>query len=142
MVLKLTEQLEIFGLEETQRRAQGEAVSASECKRLQRRVETAHQLMSALPAAEDLSSPSTIEVLAMMALPSPAELASSHCIVNRHCAIRSACSRTAPIVPLAPPVTASPKLRMNALNELPRFTVRDFRPSVCRWIMMRRAFGP
>jgi hypothetical protein len=30
MVLKLTEQLEIFGLEETQRRAQGEAVSVSE----------------------------------------------------------------------------------------------------------------
>src|SRR3954451_2568760 len=55
MVLKLTEQLEIFGLEETQRRARGEAVSSSECKRLQRRVETAHQLMSALPAAEDLS---------------------------------------------------------------------------------------
>jgi hypothetical protein len=55
MVLNLTEQLEIFGLEETQRRARGEAVSSSECKRLQRRVETAHQLMSALPAAEDLS---------------------------------------------------------------------------------------
>lgn len=55
MVLKLTEQLEIFGLEETRRRAQGEAATPRERKRLERRVEAAHELMSALPTADDLS---------------------------------------------------------------------------------------
>jgi hypothetical protein len=55
MVLRLTEQLEIFGLEETRRRVQGEAASNRTRKRLERRIEVAHEMMSALPAADDLS---------------------------------------------------------------------------------------
>src|SRR5690242_9759194 len=55
MVLRLIDQLEMFGLEETRRRAQGEGVSPHERIRLERRVEVAHDLMSGLPSAEDLS---------------------------------------------------------------------------------------
>lgn len=55
MVLKLAEQLEIFGLEETRRRAQGEGASLRERIRLERRVEVTHDLMSGLPSVEDLS---------------------------------------------------------------------------------------
>jgi hypothetical protein len=53
--MKLAEQLEIFGLEETRRRVQGETASKRARQRLERRVEVTHELMSALPAADDLS---------------------------------------------------------------------------------------
>lgn len=55
MDLKLTDQLEIFGLEETRRRARGEGATQRERKRLEQRVETTHELMSVLPTADDLS---------------------------------------------------------------------------------------
>ena len=55
MVLRLVDQLEMFGLEETRRRAQGEGASPRERIRLERRVEVAHDLISGLPSAEDLS---------------------------------------------------------------------------------------
>jgi hypothetical protein len=55
MILRLIDQLEMFGLEETRRRAQGEGASPRERIRLERRVEVAHDLMSGLPSAEDLS---------------------------------------------------------------------------------------
>lgn len=52
---KLSEQLEIFGLNEVVRRIEMEPVRASERKRLIRRVEVTHEMMTALPAREDLS---------------------------------------------------------------------------------------
>ena len=55
MVLNLVEQLEIFGVEETRRQAQRGGSSARERKRMERRIETAHELMSVLPTADDLS---------------------------------------------------------------------------------------
>ncbi len=55
MVLKLTDQLEIFGLEETRRRVRCEGATPRERMRLDRRVEAAHEMMSVLPTAEDLS---------------------------------------------------------------------------------------
>ena len=55
MVLRLVEQLEIFGLEETRRLARAEGATPRERTRAERRVEVAHEMMSELPAAEDLS---------------------------------------------------------------------------------------
>lgn len=52
---KLSEQLEIFGLTEVVRRIEMEPVHASERRRLLRRVEVTHEMMTALPAREDLS---------------------------------------------------------------------------------------
>ena len=54
MVLKLMQQLEILGLDESQRRARRKG-ALRETAKLVRRVEVAHELMSALPASEDLS---------------------------------------------------------------------------------------
>jgi Plasmid encoded RepA protein len=51
----ISEQLEFFGFEETLRRVTAEASSPAEKRRLRRRVEVAHELMSAVPTAEDLS---------------------------------------------------------------------------------------
>lgn len=53
--LKLVEQLEIFGVEETRRRAAGEGATPAERHRLIRRVEVAHELLSELPSLDDLS---------------------------------------------------------------------------------------
>ena len=55
MVLKLTSQLEMLGLEETRRRVHSSGATHRERKRLERRIEIAHELMSVLPTAEDLS---------------------------------------------------------------------------------------
>jgi hypothetical protein len=55
MVPKLTTQLEMLGLEETRRRARTEGTTSRERKKLERRVETTHELMSVLPSADDLS---------------------------------------------------------------------------------------
>ena len=55
MVLKLASQLEMLGLEETKRRVRGEGASQHERKRLERRIEVAHELMSVLPTPDDLS---------------------------------------------------------------------------------------
>jgi Plasmid encoded RepA protein len=55
MVLRLIDQLEIFGLEETRKQARGEGASQRERARLERRVEVAHDLMSGLPSVDDLS---------------------------------------------------------------------------------------
>lgn len=55
MILKLTDQLEIFGLEETRRRVRCEGATPRERMRLDRRVEAAHEMMSVLPTADDLS---------------------------------------------------------------------------------------
>ena len=55
MVLKLTSQLEMLGLEETKRRVRGEGTTQHERKRLERRIEAAHELMSVLPTPDDLS---------------------------------------------------------------------------------------
>lgn len=55
MVLNLVEQLEIFGLEQTRRLARVEGATPRERTRAEQRVEVTHELMSELPAAEDLS---------------------------------------------------------------------------------------
>ncbi len=55
MVLRLTEQLEMLGLEETRRRVRGEGATQRERRRLERRVEVTHELMSVLPTPDDLS---------------------------------------------------------------------------------------
>jgi hypothetical protein len=55
MVLKLIDQLEIFGLEETRKLARGEGTSSRERIRLEKRVEVTHDLMSGLPSTDDLS---------------------------------------------------------------------------------------
>ena len=52
---KLSEQLEIFGVTEVLRRIEMEPVPATERRRLMRRVEVTHDMMSELPTAEDLS---------------------------------------------------------------------------------------
>lgn len=72
MVLKLMHQLEILGLEESRRRAQDEVATSQEKDRLTRRVEVAHELMSALPASEDL--PFCIQVCAKSPCPTAALL--------------------------------------------------------------------
>ena len=51
----ISEQLEIFGLDEARRIALATITSPRERSRLLRRVEVAHELMSELPAHEDLS---------------------------------------------------------------------------------------
>jgi len=55
MVLNLVEQLEIFGLEQTRRLARAEGATPRERTRAEQRVEVTHELLSELPAAEDLS---------------------------------------------------------------------------------------
>jgi hypothetical protein len=55
MVLKLSNQLELLGFDETVRRIAAEAASPHERSRLLRRVEVTHELMSELPDANDLS---------------------------------------------------------------------------------------
>jgi hypothetical protein len=52
---KLSEQLEIFGVNEVLRRIEMEPVPATERRRMLRRVEVTHDMMSELPVAEDLS---------------------------------------------------------------------------------------
>ena len=52
---KLSEQLEIFGVTEVLRRIEMELAPATERRRLIRRVEVTHDVMSELPTAEDLS---------------------------------------------------------------------------------------
>ena len=54
-MLSLTGQLEMHGLDETRRLVIAEGTTPAERKRLLRRVEVTHELMSELPAAEDLS---------------------------------------------------------------------------------------
>lgn len=54
-MLKLSGQLELLGLEEARRRATAEGSTPAERKRLLKRIDVAHELMSELPAAEDLS---------------------------------------------------------------------------------------
>jgi Plasmid encoded RepA protein len=51
----ISEQLELLGLEETLRRADSEAATASERSRLRRRIEIAHEMLSELPTSEALS---------------------------------------------------------------------------------------
>lgn len=53
--MSITEQLNLLGLEETRRRAAADAVTPKQRERLLRRVEAAHELLSTLPEAEDLS---------------------------------------------------------------------------------------
>ncbi len=55
MAPKLITQLEMLGLAETRRHAHAEGTTPRERKRLVRRVETAHELMSVLPTTDDLS---------------------------------------------------------------------------------------
>ena len=52
---KLSEQLEIFGVSEVVRRLEMEPVDPGERRRLLRRIETTHDMMTELPVAEDLS---------------------------------------------------------------------------------------
>ena len=52
---KLSEQLEIFGMTEVVRRIEMEPVPVSEKRRLFRRVELTHEMLTALPAPDDLS---------------------------------------------------------------------------------------
>lgn len=54
-MLRLTEQLEIFGFDEALRRAKGEATNPKEKNRLSRRIEVTHELMSELPSTDALS---------------------------------------------------------------------------------------
>ena len=54
-MLNLTGQLDLLGLDETKRRVAVEGATAAERKRLSRRVEVTHEMMSELPTAEDLS---------------------------------------------------------------------------------------
>lgn len=53
--MSVTDQLDLLGLEETRRRVSAEAGTPRQRGRLLRRVETAHELLSSLPEAEDLS---------------------------------------------------------------------------------------
>ena len=53
--MEIVKQLEIFGLEETCRRVAGQGSSSRERDRRVRKVTTTHEIMSALPEAEDLS---------------------------------------------------------------------------------------
>jgi Plasmid encoded RepA protein len=53
--MSVTEQLNLLGLEETRRRVSADAGTPSQRERLLRRVEAAHELLSSLPEAEDLS---------------------------------------------------------------------------------------
>ncbi len=52
---KLSEQLEIFGVSEVIRRIEMEPVRETDRRRMMRRVEVTHDMMSELPLAEDLS---------------------------------------------------------------------------------------
>ena len=52
---KLSEQLEIFGVSEVMRRIEIESVREADRRRMMRRVEVTHDMMSELPLAEDLS---------------------------------------------------------------------------------------
>lgn len=52
---EIARQLDMLGLEETRRRVAMQAVTPTERARLERRVETAHQIMSELPGPDDLS---------------------------------------------------------------------------------------
>ena len=54
-MLNLTGQLDLLGLDETKRRAVAEGATPAERKRLSRRVEVTHEMLSELPTAEDLS---------------------------------------------------------------------------------------
>jgi hypothetical protein len=54
-VQAISEQLEMFGIDGARRQADGAAASPHERSRPLRRVDVAHELMSSLPAAEDLS---------------------------------------------------------------------------------------
>lgn len=51
----LAQQLELLGLQETLRRVDTQTAAPAERKRLQRRIETIHEIQSALPTPEDLS---------------------------------------------------------------------------------------
>ncbi len=51
----VSEQLELYGLDGARRIAEGSSTSARERSRMLRRVEVTHELMSELPASEDLS---------------------------------------------------------------------------------------
>jgi hypothetical protein len=51
----LSAQLEMFGLDGARRLAEGATTSARERSRLLRRIDVTHELMSELPAGEDLS---------------------------------------------------------------------------------------
>ena len=53
--MSVAEQLNLLGLEETRRRVSADAGAPRQRGRLLRRVETAHELLSSLPEAEDLS---------------------------------------------------------------------------------------
>lgn len=55
VMINLTGQLEMLGLDETKRRVVAEGATPAERKRLLKRVEVTHELMSELPAADDLS---------------------------------------------------------------------------------------
>ena len=55
MMLNLTGQLDLLGVEETKRRVAAEGATPAERKRLSRRLEVTHEMMSELPTAEDLS---------------------------------------------------------------------------------------
>jgi hypothetical protein len=50
MVLRLSNQLEMLGFDETVRRAEADAKTDAERRRMVRRIEVAHELMSELPA--------------------------------------------------------------------------------------------
>src|SRR5271165_2187857 len=52
---KLSEQLEIFGVNEVIRRIEMEPAREADRRRMMRRVEVTHDMMSELPLAEDLS---------------------------------------------------------------------------------------
>ena len=54
-MINLTGPLELLGLDETKQRVTAEGATPNERKRLLRRLEVTHELMSELPAAEDLS---------------------------------------------------------------------------------------
>jgi hypothetical protein len=51
----ITRQLEIFGLDETRRQAAASTTSRTELARLHRRIDTTHNILSALPENDDLS---------------------------------------------------------------------------------------
>ncbi len=53
--MEIAGQLDLIGLDETVRRAEARAPDAAARRRVRRRVETAHEIMATLPAADDLS---------------------------------------------------------------------------------------
>lgn len=55
MVLRLSNQLEMLGFDETVRRAEADAKTDAERRRMVRRIEVAHELMSELPPKDELS---------------------------------------------------------------------------------------